>query len=136
MGSATVDTEQVLVLEGFHLGIIIIGEIAYTAQSTVDDGDFPSLTIVDLACAWQETEKECLGRVVRLLHDGLDNHGRLNTDLLAMGEGKCEQENKKKESPQKVLEMQPCGGSIGEVIALGFRHVGRAVSLFCQNPHR
>ena len=74
--------------------------------------------------------------VTQAMIDGLDNHGRLNTDLLAMGEGKCEQENKKKESPQKVLEMQPCGGSTGEVIALGFRHAGRAVSLFCQNPRR
>ena len=51
-GAAT-DAEQILIFKCLHVGIVIIYEITHTSKSTIDDRQFPCLTIIYLSCSWQ-----------------------------------------------------------------------------------
>ena len=82
-GVVVVDAIEVLVLELCHAGVVVVDEVAHACEGAVDDGDLPSLTVVDLSAAGDEREEEGLVGGMLLRNDnvhGLD--GRLHLDLL------------------------------------------------------
>ncbi len=124
LGGATVDAVEVFILEGRHVGIVVVDEVSHSAQGCVDDGDFPCLAVVDLSGSGNEGEENGLGGVVRC---GLmDGDGGWCFDDYLLGNNRTRRHEKEDgdecvaERPRECEDM----GSCVYTIAQCFTHVG------------
>ena len=128
LGGATVDAVEVFVFKGHHVGVVVVDEIAYAAQGSIDDGDFPRLTIVYLSGTGQEGKEQGFGGVVRCGVVGRLYDSGCFEKLLCLHGRRCLCEEQKHKYGKKNPQVSTCGEKGVCSIALQFRHEGRAVS--------
>lgn len=59
-------TLKVFFFESNHVGVIVVDKIANTSQRTINNRNFPSMTIVYLTGSRYKGEKQGLGRIMSL----------------------------------------------------------------------
>ena len=84
-GAVVVDAVEILILELRHASVVVVYGITHASESTVDDRDLPSLTVVDLAATGDERQEESLGGRMFFGDLQIDGLGRrLDFDTLGL----------------------------------------------------
>ena len=79
---------KVLVFEHFHVSVVVVDEVADAGEGTVDDGDLPGLSVVDLPASRDDGPAECDIGGVLLCAEGV-GVGKKENESQACEESKC-----------------------------------------------